>query len=188
MAAIATTKQGRVEGEEIGGLAIFRGIPYAAPPVGARRWLAPAAARRRGRACARRRRSARARRRTAVALDVLPAFKIREPQSEDCLYLNVWTPRADGARRPVLVWIHGGAFTIGSGAQSIYDGAPLAKRGDVVVVTVNYRLGALGFLRLARADGRAHSVHRATRASSIRSRRSPGCARTSRRSAAIPRT
>ena len=147
MAAIASTKQGKVEGEEKDGLAIFRGIPFAAPPVGARRWRAPEppapwsgvrAAREFG-SCAPQ---------NLIPLDVLAAFKISETQSEDCLYLNVWTPSADGARRPVLVWIHGGAFTIGSGAQSIYDGAPLAKRGDVVVVTVNYRLGALGFLRL----------------------------------------
>src|SRR5262245_22038149 len=148
MAAIASTKQGRIEGEEVGGLAIFRGIPYAAPPVGARRWLAPQPAEPWSGV-----RKATAFGGTApqnsVVLDVLPAFVIKEPQTEDCLYLNVWTPRADGARRPVLVWIHGGAFTIGSGAQTLYDGAALAKRGDVVVVTINYRLGALGFLRLA---------------------------------------
>src|SRR5215470_14061942 len=148
MAAIATTRQGRVEGEEIGGLAIFRGIPYAAPPVGARRWLAPQPPESWSGV-----RKATSFGGTApqntIALDVLPAFVIKEPQTEDCLYLNVWTPRADGARRPVLVWIHGGAFTIGSGAQTLYDGAALAKRGDVVVVTINYRLGALGFLRLA---------------------------------------
>ena len=148
MAAIATTRQGRVEGEEVGGLAVFKGIPYAAPPVGARRWLAPQPPEPWSGV-----RSAKSFGGTApqntVVLDVLPAFVIKEPQREDCLYLNVWTPRADGARRPVLVWIHGGAFTIGSGAQSLYDGAALAKRGDVVVVTINYRLGALGFLRLA---------------------------------------
>jgi len=158
MAAIATTRQGKVEGEERGGLSIFRGIPYAAAPVGARRWRAPEppepwsgvrAARDFG-SCAPQ---------NLVALDLLQAFKISEPQSEDCLYLNVWTPRVDGARRPVLVWIHGGAFAIGSGAQSIYDGARLAQRGDVVVVTLNYRLGPLGFLRLTDlTDGRIPST------------------------------
>ena len=65
---------------------------------------------------------------------------------EDCLVLNVWTPAADGARRPVLFWIHGGAYVTGSGSMPWYDGAALARRGDVVVVTINYRLGALGFL------------------------------------------
>jgi para-nitrobenzyl esterase len=72
-----------------------------------------------------------------------------ETYGEDCLYLNVWTPDTDAARRPVLVWLHGGGFTTGSGSQPIYRGARLAKRGDVVVVTVNYRLGALGYLHLA---------------------------------------
>src|SRR5262249_60737660 len=76
--------------------------------------------------------------------------------AEDCLTLNVWTPATDGARRPVMVWIHGGAFTIGSGSQRVFDSATLARRGDAVVVTINYRLGALGFLRLSdTAIGRA---------------------------------
>jgi para-nitrobenzyl esterase len=69
-------------------------------------------------------------------------------KSEDCLYLNVWTPGLDGARRPVLVWIHGGGFRSGTGAEPAYDGAELAQHGDAVVVTLNYRLGALGFLAL----------------------------------------
>ena len=71
-----------------------------------------------------------------------------QEQSEDCLFLNIWTPGTDAAARPVMVWIHGGAFTIGSGSDGLYDGAMLASRGDVVVVTINYRLGALGFLHL----------------------------------------
>ena len=146
-AALANTRQGRVRGEAGDGLAIFRGIPFARPPVGALRWRAPAPPEPwsgereavRFASCAPQ---------NMIPLDLLAAFKVHETQSEDCLYLNVWTPAADGARRPVLVWIPGGAFAIGSGAQSIYDGAALAKRGDVVVVTVNYRLGPLGFLRL----------------------------------------
>jgi para-nitrobenzyl esterase len=68
--------------------------------------------------------------------------------AEDCLTLDVVTPGADGARRPVLVWIHGGAFVLGAGSALIYGGETLARRGDVVVVTLNYRLGALGFLAL----------------------------------------
>lgn len=70
-----------------------------------------------------------------------------ERRSEDCLYLNVWTPGLSGTR-PVLVWIHGGGFVIGSGASPLYDGATLARAGNAVVVTLNYRLGALGFLDL----------------------------------------
>ena len=69
----------------------------------------------------------------------------RLPNDEDCLFLNVFTPGCDDARRPVLVWIHGGAFVTGGSAVPWYDGTSLARRGDVVVVTVNYRLGALGF-------------------------------------------
>ena len=71
----------------------------------------------------------------------------REPPAEDCLFLNIYSPAADEARRPVMVWIHGGGFVMGEGA--FYDGADLAARGDIVVVTVNYRLGVLGFTDLS---------------------------------------
>src|SRR4029450_12760574 len=71
------------------------------------------------------------------------------PQSEDCLTLNVWTPACDGARRPVLVWIHGGAFASGAGSLPLYDARRLVARGDVVVVTLHYRVRAVGFLYLA---------------------------------------
>ena len=70
------------------------------------------------------------------------------PQSEDCLHLTVWTPAADAQRRPVVVWLHGGAWQSGAGALDWYDGARLAGRGDVVVVAVNYRLAALGWLHV----------------------------------------
>src|SRR5206468_9220 len=73
---------------------------------------------------------------------------------EDCLTLNVWAPAAAG-RRPILVWIPGGAFLTGSGAAPLYDGRRLALRGDAVVVTLNYRVGALGFLFLDGAAGLA---------------------------------
>src|ERR1022692_3159660 len=70
-------------------------------------------------------------------------------QNEDCLFLNVWTPGlGGGTRRPVMVWLHGGGFAYGSGAWPIYDGANLAKKGDVVVVTVNHRLNVFGYLYL----------------------------------------
>jgi len=72
------------------------------------------------------------------------------PQSEDCLVLNVWTPGlSDGARRPIMVWLHGRGFSAGAGSEVWYDGANLALRGDVVVVTVNHRLNAFGYLHLA---------------------------------------
>jgi len=76
------------------------------------------------------------------------------PMSEDCLTLNIWTPGADpAAARPVLVWVHGGSFTTGTGSMAWYDGSRLAARGDVVVITFNYRLGALGFLHLGDLGG-----------------------------------
>ena len=68
------------------------------------------------------------------------------PTAEDCLHLNIYTPSCDGAPRPVLFWVHGGAFLTGGGAMPWYDGSRLAEKGDVVVVTINYRLGALGYL------------------------------------------
>jgi para-nitrobenzyl esterase len=77
--------------------------------------------------------------------------------AEDCLTVNVWTPRADGGKRPVMVWIHGGAFVAGSSRNTFYDGANLAAHGDVVVVSLNYRLGAWGFLDLEDAFGPAYA-------------------------------
>ena len=148
MSATVSIHQGKLEGDQQNGLNVFKGIPFATPPVGARRWLPPEKP-----ASWTGVRDARSF--SAVApqnqlmLSALSAMTVEGEQSEDCLYLNVWTPALDGKRRPVMVWIHGGAFTIGSGSQSLYDGSVLARRGDAVVVTVNYRLGPLGFLRLA---------------------------------------
>ena len=147
MSALVTTTYGKLDGLEQDGLAVFKGIPFATSPVGSRRWLPPLKpsawngirdARNFGAACPQ----------LSLSPVVLGGMQIEEPQSEDCLYLNIWTPKADNKRRPVMVWIHGGAFRIGSGAQVIYDGASLARRGDVVVVTINYRMGPFGFLRL----------------------------------------
>jgi para-nitrobenzyl esterase len=142
----AQTRSGRVEGLDENGVQIFRGIPFARPPVGELRFAAPVReeAWTGTRACHEFGFSAP---QSAMALP-LPGMEVGA-MDEDCLYLNVYTPAADGAQRPVLVWIHGGGFVIGSGSQPIYDGVPLTKRGDVVVVTVNYRLGPLGFLYLA---------------------------------------
>jgi para-nitrobenzyl esterase len=138
------TQSGRVEGQSRNRHVVFRGIPFAKPPVGPLRFRAPQppepwpgvrAAHSFGP-------SAIQRAPTAV-MNSVP-----EPRSEDCLYLNVYTPSADWKRRPVLVWVHGGGFNFGAGSEPLYDGGHLAERGDVVVVTINYRLGALGFLYL----------------------------------------
>jgi para-nitrobenzyl esterase len=76
-----------------------------------------------------------------------------QPQSEDCLFLNVWTPGLDDARRPVMFWIHGGGFTMGAGSEAFMEGGKLAKRGDIVLVSINYRLGPPGFLNLKEITG-----------------------------------
>ncbi len=78
----------------------------------------------------------------------IPGFSASGPQGEDCLNLNVFTPATDNKRRAVMFWIHGGGFTHGAGYEPLYNGGPLCVRGDVVLVTINYRLGALGFLRV----------------------------------------
>lgn len=152
MSAVASTRYGKVEGVEESGLSVFKGIPFAAPPTGARRWLPPEKPASWSGTRDARKFGAVAPQNTQM-LSALEAMVINDPQSEDCLYLNVWTPAADNKRRPVTVWIHGGAFEIGAGSQGIYDGSTLARRGDVVVVCINYRLGPLGFLRLADITG-----------------------------------
>lgn len=131
---------GALDGTTADGVVSFKGIPYAAPPVGERRWTAPAPvapwtgprdAARFGADCVQ----------NPVPGDVSRGA----PMAEDCLFLNVWRPNAaTSARLPVMVWIHGGGFVAGSGALDVTDGAWLARRG-VVVVTFNYRLGRFGF-------------------------------------------
>ena len=143
MGAIVSIHQGKLEGDDQGGLSVFKGIPFAAPPVGTRRWLAPEKP-----ASWTGVRDARSfgavGHQNKLMLSALSAFVIDGERSEDCLTLNVWTPALDGKRRPVMVWIHGGALTRGSGSIPFYDGEALARKG-VVVVTINYRLGPFGY-------------------------------------------
>lgn len=132
---------GRVQGSLENGVAVFRGIPYAAAPFGANRFQAPISP-----APWDGVRDARSFGPTAPkpvwpADDLLPDPQI---EGDDCLNLNVWTPSTEERGLPVLVWIHGGGFTFGSGAVSGYDGSAFARDG-VVCVTINYRLGADGF-------------------------------------------
>ncbi|GAA5071318.1 carboxylesterase/lipase family protein [Nocardia iowensis] len=145
-AAVVQTRSGPVRGTVTADERAFSGIPYAAPPVGELRWKPPAAP-----AVWSAERDA-----TKPGAECLqPEDAGRLTGSEDCLFLNVWTPSgAADRKRPVLVWIHGGAFTTGSG--SLYNPARLVRTGDMVVVTINYRLGALGFLghpAVAHEDG-----------------------------------
>ena len=149
MVPIVEVSSGWLSGSPEGPLAVFRGVPYARPPVGPLRFAAPLPpegwtgrrdATTFGPAAAQ----------SSLDVTYVPGFSLWEgigATSEDCLTLNVWTPGLTG-RRPVVVWLHGGAFLKGAASQALYDGATLAGRGDVVVVTANYRLGAFGFLGL----------------------------------------
>ncbi|TNF86785.1 MAG: hypothetical protein EP301_07995, partial [Gammaproteobacteria bacterium] len=143
---VAQTRAGAVEGRMKDGALLFSGIPYAAAPEGSLRFR-PAAP-------------------VAPWSGIRPALRFgpAAPQvatggltnsaavrwSEDCLSLNVCTPALEGPARPVLVWIHGGSFRTGQGAVPWYNGNRLALHGDIVVVSINYRLGALGFTELSR--------------------------------------
>jgi para-nitrobenzyl esterase len=144
---IVQTSEGKVKGTLDGNISVFKGIPYAAPPVGDLRWKNPQP--------------------TAKWKDVkdctrFPASAIQpppvpfmmwteefiappEPLSEDCLFLNIWSPAKKGKEKfPVLVWLHGGGFTGGAGSCAVYDGEEMAKKG-IVFVSINYRLGIFGF-------------------------------------------
>ena len=143
-------RPGSLEGFEQRGVHAFRGIPYAEAPRGPLRWRAPRPAPAWGGLRDARRFGASSPQAPPAIWLVQRAIGVGpDAQSQDCLHLNVWTPGCDARRRPVMVWIHGGAFTLGSGSTRLYDGTDLARCGDVVVVTLNYRLGALGFLDLS---------------------------------------
>lgn len=141
------TRAGLVEGFERDGVHQFRGIPYAAPPIGRRRWQPPT----REEPWTGIRDATRFSPESAQGpFPLAEMMGGKQPErSEDSLTLNVFTPGTDEPRRPVLVWIHGGAFMNGSGSTPWYDGTRFAQHGDVVVVTLNYRLGPFGFLHLA---------------------------------------
>jgi para-nitrobenzyl esterase len=149
---IIATKTGKIRGNRRQGLYIFKGIPYATPPTRERRWLSPEPVKPwKGVRQAKEYGSIAPQNPTMGG--VLDVFHKKEPEDEDCLFLNIWTPGLDETSRPVMVWIHGGAFNIGSGSQPTYYGSNLAARGNVVVVSLNYRLGELGFLRLKEVTG-----------------------------------
>jgi para-nitrobenzyl esterase len=146
--AVVQTTEGPVAGKQQDKMQVFRSIPYAAPPVGDRRfmppadhepWTEPLHATDPGSAC--------------VQPDYYdPTDPDRDVQSEDCLTLNVWTPHADDQKRPVMMWIHGGAFVGGSCRNPWYDGSALASRGNTVVVCLQYWLGVFGFSELSHHD------------------------------------
>jgi para-nitrobenzyl esterase len=148
------TENGYISGLVIGELGkevyVYRGIPYAAPPVSELRWMPPQPVKKWDGVRETKEFGAIA---PQTVMPVGPFGQAPQPQSEDCLFLNVWTPGLDNARRPVMVWIHGGAFTLGAGSEPSYDSGILPKRGNIVMVSINYRLGMLGFLRLKDVTG-----------------------------------
>ena len=155
--AVVRTNAGRVRGVVRDNVSAFWGIPYGASTSGAGRFMPPS--------------------KLEPWTDVRPAVELgprspqgpshlipevaaedrREPASEDCLRLNLWTPGLGSGRRPVMVWLHGGGYSQGSGGFTIYDGANLACRHDVVVVTVNHRLNVFGYLYLAELGGEKYA-------------------------------
>jgi len=150
--AVVTTVDGDVQGCVVDGVSIFRGIPYGASTSGANRFRAPQSPEPWSgvRECRRYGESAP----QAKGWLAEGGFEGNRPQiGEDCLVVNVWTPRPDGGRRPVLVWLHGGGFEAGTGSMMLYDGTNVVRRGDVVVVTLNHRLGVMGHLHLADLAG-----------------------------------
>ena len=157
---IAPTTAGQVRGAVLDdkGVLAFRGIPYAAPPVGPNRFRPPQPV------------EAWDGVRDALALppscpqppDRPAGWPQEHALDEDCLYLNLWTPAVgDDGSRPVRVWIHGGGYAIGSGSWPLYDGANLARRGDVVSISVNHRLGPLGYVHLDGLAGEQLSAEEA---------------------------
>ncbi|MGW5658383.1 carboxylesterase/lipase family protein [Streptomyces humi] len=137
---MVTTRSGRVRGvERSDGVLVWKGMPYAASPTGARRYAPPQPV-----ASWTGVRDASAYGHAAPQVPLLPGLPETPNQSEDCLYLNVWSPSTQG-KRPVIVWIHGGGFIAGTGNDPTFDGGNYAQR-DCVVVTFDYRLGAFGSL------------------------------------------
>ncbi|MAT83283.1 MAG: carboxylesterase [Gammaproteobacteria bacterium] len=157
--AVVPTASGPVQGLVEDGIATFKGIRYGAPPIGEHRFKAPrppapwqdvqTAA---GFGAPAMQSYDRPHNGTALSMQLATVFTMRADMkidNEDSLFLNVWTPATDDGDRPVMVWLHGGGYAYGSGAWPVYDGASLARRGDVVVVTVNHRLNVFGYLHLA---------------------------------------
>jgi para-nitrobenzyl esterase len=155
---IVETRYGKVQGDQQGSISVWKGIPFAHPPTAEWRFQAPQPPE------------------PWTGVRLATAFSPMAPQvpemgtrlvgamgaenaveqrsmGEDCLYLNVWSPGADGQKRPVMVYIHGGAFTLGSASDPWYDGASFATLHNLVVVTLNYRLGILGFVCLSDLAG-----------------------------------
>ena len=149
-AATVQTRQGLVRGREEEGIFVFKGMRYAADTTG-RRFLPP-----------------RPPENFSGVFDAssygdqAPQTQTMiagpQPMSEDCLRINIWTPALDGRKRPVMLWFHGGGFEVGTGSSELYDGTNMAKRGDVVIATINHRLNVFGHADLSRKLGDAYAT------------------------------
>jgi para-nitrobenzyl esterase len=145
--AAVSTDKGPVEGQVSDGVAAYLGIPFAAPPVGPLRFRPPQPHAAWSQALAAKQLAP-----PCIQGSVPPIVQGPIPPSEDCLTLNVWSPVGQGARLPVMVWLYGGGFRGGTASAPYFDGAAIARKARAVVVTLNYRLGALGFLALPALD------------------------------------
>ncbi|HYM35267.1 MAG TPA: carboxylesterase family protein, partial [Steroidobacteraceae bacterium] len=161
--ALVETASGKLQGAENNGIKIFKGVQYGAPPEGRARFKAPQPVAKwagvkdaleyghsapQGASLIR----------TAPARGTGLSLEGENPTfSEDCLYLNVWTPGLDNSKRPVLVWLHGGGWSTGSGASILYDGTNMARTQDVVVLTINHRLNVFGYLDLSEIAGKEYA-------------------------------
>ncbi len=149
---LVQTSYGMVQGAQEGTISSWKGIPYARPPLGERRFRPPQPPEAWPGVLQTTHFGP-----MAMQPPSMPAELLRRlSMSEDCLTLNIWSPGADAQLRPVLVWLHGGGWLIGSGR--LHDGTSLAALGDVVVVTLNYRLGPFGFLHLAELGGEGYAA------------------------------
>jgi len=147
MSTVDTT-HGKIEGSNEDGLSVFRGVPYAKPPVGDLRFLPPVEPEPWTDTLVTKEFGP-----SAVQIPSKLAPEVSENMSEDCLSLNVWTQECDDKKKPVMVWIHGGSFLVGSSNNAVSNAARMTQRGDVVVVSINYRVGCFGFLNLAEIAG-----------------------------------
>jgi para-nitrobenzyl esterase len=150
---IVETRYGKVQGSEQGSIGVWKGIPFAQPPTGQRRFRAPQPPEPWTGVREATTFSPMAPQVPEVGASMVGAIGAdraveQRPMSEDCLYLNIWSPGADQQKRPVMVYIHGGAFTLGSASDPWYDGTSFAANHNIVVVSLNYRLGILGFIYL----------------------------------------